>query len=197
MHRCTVLVDFNVFAEEFREASGIQEFSWIMYCLLCIHDCVNWVIGLWWSFKFWNNKIFISSICSLVGDSIALSWNQFSVLVDMLLISGYTFSVNSSSFFSKTQRLLRVIVIYTITYLEQVSRKMPIIFARRYYSHIRFSSHFVICGQRYDLLSDALTSSALVPLVITGKIWRKSAREQNSTTTHWAVTVAQISHCPV
>ena len=25
------------------------------------------------------------------------------------------------------------------------------------------SSHFVICGQRYDLLSDALTSSALVP----------------------------------
>ena len=32
------------------------------------------------------------------------------------------------------------------------------------------SSHFVICRQRYDLLRDALTSSALVPLVITGKI---------------------------
>ena len=65
----------------------IQEFSWIMYCLLSIHDCVNWVIGLWWSFKFWKNKIFISSICSLVGDSIAQGWPTCGSLRDYLWFS--------------------------------------------------------------------------------------------------------------
>ena len=142
----------------------IQEFSWMMYCLLSIHDCVNWVIGLRWSFKFWKNKIFISSICSLEGDSITLSWNQFSLLVDMLLISGYTFSVNSSTFFTKTQKLLRVIKSFTLlpiwsksieNCLLSLLDKTILIFV--------LSLHFVICGQRYDLLCDALTSSVLVP----------------------------------
>ena len=87
----------------------------------------------------------------------------------MLLISGYTFSVNSSTFFTKTQRLFKGDkVIYTITYLESVENCLLSLLDDTILIFV-LSSHFIICGQRYDLLSNALTSS-LVPLVITGKI---------------------------
>ena len=131
-----------------------------MYCLLSIHDYVSWVIGLWWSFKFWKNNIFISSICSLMG--LAISWNQFSVLVDVTYIGIYLFSQFFPIFHQKTKIIKGDKVIYTITYLEQVNRKLPIIFARRYNSNIRFKFTFRYMRPKIRFLRDANCNLLLI-----------------------------------
>ena len=129
---------------------GVKEFSWKMYYLLSIHDCVNWVIGLWWSFKFWKNKIFISPICSLVGDSIALSWNQFSVLVDVTNIGICLFS-QFFHIFHQTQRLIRMIKAFTpLPIRSKLIENCLLSLLDDTILIFVLSSHFVICGQRYD-----------------------------------------------
>ena len=58
----------------------------------------------------------------------------------MLLI--YLVSQFFHIFHQNTKNIKGDKVIYTITYLEQVSRILPIIFARRYNSHISFKFTF-------------------------------------------------------
>ena len=94
-----------------------------------------------------------------MGNSIALFWNQFSGKVDMILISRYTFSVNSFLIFHQSTKIIKSDkVIYTITFLEQVFRKLSIIFTRLYNSHVGFEfafcysqmQHSVECLERID-----------------------------------------------
>ena len=69
-------------------------------------------------------------------------------------------------------------IIYTITYLEQVSRKMPIIFARRYNSNIRYMRTKIRSFERcIDFICSRLRSYIRQNLT-------EISREQNSTTNH-------------
>ena len=150
-----------------------------MYCLLSIHDCVNW--GLWWSFKFWNNKTFISSICSLVGDSIALSWNQFIVLVDMLLILRYTFSVNYSKFFHLNKKIIKCDKVkYAIIYLKHVNKNCLLYLLDDIFSHVGIKFTFRYMRPKIRSFERCIDIICFRPPSCNRQNLTEISREQNS-----------------